>query len=45
MRVLLLEDNADIATVLLEALRLSRYDAKWARTREEAFDTDRKSVV
>lgn len=38
MRVLLLEDNADIATALLEALRLARYDADWVTTRDEAFD-------
>lgn len=37
MRILLLEDNSDIATALVEALTLERYEADWVRSREEAY--------
>lgn len=37
MRVLLLEDHADIAAALLESLTAARYAASWVRTREEAY--------
>lgn len=37
MRILLLEDQADIATPLVEALRRARYEVVWSRTRDEAW--------
>lgn len=38
MRILLLEDQPDIAQPLVETLRLARYEVAWARTLAEAFD-------
>jgi len=37
MRVLLLEDQADIAEPLVESLRRGRYEVQWAQSREEAL--------
>jgi DNA-binding response OmpR family regulator len=37
MRILLLEDQPDIATPLIEALRLGRYEVVWSRTLDEAW--------
>lgn len=37
MRILLLEDQTDIATPLIETLRGARYEVVWSRSRDEAW--------